>query len=120
MSQTQTGARRGSSHRAEGAIALYRKEFYAVSSDGLVLDLDYQVWGGVHLVVGLTTAATGAGVLTGQAWARVVGIVIAGIAAVVHFSFLAAAPVWSSILISMDVLVIYALAAHGGDVRRGS
>jgi hypothetical protein len=29
----------------------------------------------------------------------------------------AAFPVWATILISMDVLVIYALAAHGRELR---
>ncbi|MBB2941293.1 hypothetical protein FB565_000997 [Actinoplanes lutulentus] len=103
---------------AEGVTALYREEVYLVTADGHLLDLDYTVWGWVHLVFGLITLASGAGILLGQTWARVTGIIIAGIGALLHFSFLAAAPVWCSILICMDILVIYALAAHGRDVRR--
>jgi hypothetical protein len=108
----------GAFQLAEGLVALYREEVYLVTPDGLVLDLDYRTWGWVHLTVGLITTATGAGVLFGRMWARVAGIGVAGAGALLHFSFLAAAPVWCSILICMDILVIYALAAHGGEVRR--
>jgi len=107
----------GGFQMAEGFTALYREEVYLVSADGLLFQPDYTTWGWGHLIFGLITTATGAGVLLGQIWARVTGIGIAGIGALIHFSFLAAAPVWCSILICMDVLVIYALAAHGRDVR---
>jgi hypothetical protein len=101
-----------------GLTALYHEDVWLVSPGGVALDLDYSAWGWAHLILGVVTTATGAGVLFGQTWARVFGILIAGIAALVHFSFLAASPLWCSILIAMDLLVIYALAAHGGDVRR--
>lgn len=66
-----------------------------------------------------SAVATGAGMLLGQLWARITGIVITAGAAPVHFSFLPAAPVWCGILIAMELLVIYALAVHGPDVRSG-
>ncbi|MEU4691491.1 hypothetical protein [Actinoplanes sp. NPDC023714] len=101
-----------------GITALNRDEVFVVSPGGTALSLDYSVWGWGHLILGAITTLTGVGVLLGQTWARVTGIVIAGMAAMLHFSFLAASPLWVSILIGMDILVIYALAAHGGDVRR--
>jgi hypothetical protein len=36
---------------------------------------------------------------------------------VVHLAFIGAAPVWSTIVITIDVLVIYALAVHGRELR---
>lgn len=50
-------------------------------------------------------------------WARVVGIILAVVSAVANVAFLAAYPIWSTIVIVVDVLVIYALAVHGREVR---
>jgi hypothetical protein len=35
----------------------------------------------------------------------------------VNFAFIPAYPVWSLLIITVDVLVIYALIAHGGELR---
>jgi hypothetical protein len=57
------------------------------------------------------------GCAVGQMWARVVGIVVALLSAIVNIAFLAANPVWSTIIITVDVLVIYALTVHGREVK---
>jgi hypothetical protein len=46
-----------------------------------------------------------------------VGIVLAALSAVDALIFSNAAPVWSVIIIVVDVLVIYALTVHGGVMR---
>jgi hypothetical protein len=100
-----------------GFVALFDDGYYVVRPDGLVVDVDYTTWGWVHLLLGLLAFFAGFGVLSGQTWARAVAITIAGVAAVVNFAFIAAFPIWATILITMDVLIIYALAAHGGELR---
>jgi hypothetical protein len=100
-----------------GFVALFDDGYYAVRPDGLVVNVDYTTWGWVHLLLGLLALAAGSGVLSGQTWARAVGIVIAGVAAVVNFAFIAAFPFWATILITMDILIIYALATHGRELR---
>ena len=35
----------------------------------------------------------------------------------VNMAFLAAYPVWSAIMIAVDVLVIYAIIVHGGELK---
>ncbi|AEV84885.1 membrane protein [Actinoplanes sp. SE50] len=102
----------------EGAVALHHQEFHLVSPDGLLIETDYRVWGWGHLLLGLIALAGGAGVLLGRLWGRIIGILIAFLGALVHFMFLAAAPLWCTILICTEVLVIFALAVHGRDVRR--
>ncbi len=101
----------------EAAVALYREEFFMVTRNGLVLELDYATWGWTHLVLGLLAVAAGTGVLLGWLWARILGVLITFLGALLHFMFLAASPLWCSILICMDVLIIFALCAHGRDVR---
>jgi hypothetical protein len=69
------------------------------------------------VIVGVVALAAGTGVFLGMTWARVLGVLIAALSAWSSMLFLGAYPIWSTILIVIDVLVIYALVAHGKDVR---
>jgi hypothetical protein len=97
-----------------GFVALLRPAYFLVTRGGLVVTADYTAWGWVHLALGAVALAAGVGVLGGQMWARVVGIVLAVLGATVNLAFLAAYPVWTTIMIAVYVLIIYALAVHGG------
>jgi uncharacterized membrane protein YgaE (UPF0421/DUF939 family) len=56
-------------------------------------------------------AVIGIFVLRGQTWARVAGMVLAGISALLNFFWLPQAPWWALLLIAVDILVIWALAS---------
>ncbi|BBH67313.1 hypothetical protein ACTI_39980 [Actinoplanes sp. OR16] len=101
----------------EGIVAIARDEYFATTSDGLVITVDYTVWGWTHLSLGVITIAAGFGVFFGKTWARVVGIIVAGVSALGNLLFLPAYPVWCTIIIATCVLVIYSLAVHGREVR---
>jgi hypothetical protein len=101
----------------EGLSTLLREQAYLVTADGTLIDLNWTAWGWTHLIIGLLCAAAGWGVLRGQMWARVAGVLLTAFAALAHFTLLAAAPLWCSILICVEVVVIYALCAHGSEVR---
>jgi len=101
----------------EGVIALFRDDFYLTTANGLVVPVDFAAYGWTHLILGLIAIGTGLGILAGQTWARVVGIVIAVLSALVNLAFLPAYPIWSTIVIALDVIVIYALCAHGREVK---
>lgn len=74
-------------------------------------------WGWVILVLGLLAAAAGVGVLFEATWARVTGVVLAGINMLVQFGWLVHFPFWSLTMIAVDVIVIYALVAPSTRVR---
>jgi hypothetical protein len=101
----------------QGFVAILRDEFFYVTRSGLLITMDYTAWGWTHLILGLIAVGTGIGVLAGQMWARVVGIIIAVVSALVNLAFLSAYPIWSTIIIATDVLVIYALTMHGREVK---
>ncbi|GID93793.1 hypothetical protein ACFQFC_07135 [Amorphoplanes digitatis] len=101
----------------EGLVALFNDEYFLATSGGLVLTMDFTAWGWTHLLIGLVAIAAGVGILSGQTWARVTGIVIAVLSAFANMLFLAAYPVWSTIVIAVDILVIYALAVHGRELK---
>lgn len=107
----------GSFHAISGLVALFEDDYYAVRPSGLVIDVDYTGWGWTHLLLGILVFAAGCGAMVGQVWARVVGVVVALISAVANMLFIAAYPVWSIIIITLDVIVIYALIVHGRELK---
>jgi len=100
-----------------GFIAIFDPGYYLVTASGLAVTVDYTVWGWVHLALGALTVGAGLGVLAGQTWARVVGMIFAGVSLIVNLGFTAAYPVWSLTVMALDVLVIYALAVHGREMQ---
>lgn len=100
-----------------GLTALFNSGYYVVAEENLVVNVDFTAWGWTHLALGAVAVAAGIGLLAGQAWARVVGITMAVVSAIVNLAFLPAYPFWSMIVIALDVFVIYAIAMHGKEVR---
>ena len=86
--------------------------------DGLVVNVDYTAWGWTHLLLGILLIAAGYAVFSGRVWGRTLGVIAAILSAVVNFAFIPAYPVWSLLIITVDILVIYALIAHGGELRK--
>lgn len=104
-------------HAFQGLIALFQHDYYLVAENGLTIHVNYTGWGWTHLIFGIVVVAAGAALLVGQMWARVVAVVLAVLSAVVNAGFLAAYPVWSAIMIAVDILVIWALTVHGSEMR---
>jgi hypothetical protein len=107
----------GSFQIIEGLVALFDDGFYAVTSDGLVVDVDYNTWGWIHTAIGVVGVLAGVGLLAGNMVARVVGVVIAFLSALVNLVFISAYPLWSAIMITLDVIVMYAIIVHGREVK---
>ena len=93
------------------AIAALVNDEYILVLPNYVFSLDLTGWGVIHLLLGLILAAIGVFLLLGKGWARIAGIVVAGISALINFSWLPYAPLWAILLIGLDVLVIWALAS---------
>lgn len=107
----------GSFHVVEGLVAVFKDEVFLVGRSGLVINVDYTTWGWVHIIGGLVIAGAGIALFTGRIWARTIGVIMAMVSAIVNITFLSAYPVWSAIMITLDVLVIWALTVHGGELR---
>ena len=107
----------GTFHIIQGLIALFNDEYFLVTKSGLAVTADFTTWGWVHLIGGVVVVAAGICVFMGQIWARALGVFVAMLSAVFNLGFLAAYPIWSSIMILVDILVIWALTVHGGELR---
>ena len=99
-----------------GLVALLENEFY-VATPNYVAKFDATSWGWIHLLIGLLVLFAGFAVLSGQTWGRIVAIVLAVVSALSTFAFIPYYPFWSIVIIALDVFIIWALAAHGDDVR---
>jgi hypothetical protein len=106
----------GAFHAMAGLVALFREDHYLVGSEGLVISVSYTGWGWIHLILGILVIIAGVALFRGAMWARVVAIALAVVSAVGNLAFLSANPVWSAIMIAVDILVIYALTAHGREL----
>jgi hypothetical protein len=104
-------------HVMQGLVALVHDDFYLVTKNGLLLNFDFTSWGWIHLVLGVLIGLVGVGLLTGNTAARVAGVVLAVLSAVVNLVFIAAYPAWSVIIIALDVIVIYAIVVHGRELE---
>jgi hypothetical protein len=102
---------------ALGLIALFDKDYLTVRTNQLLAVHSYAAWGWVHLIGGLLSLAAGAGILWGgRRWARNAGVVVAGLSAVVNLGFLSASPVWSTLVIALSIVAIFALTVHGWEI----
>ena len=107
----------GSFHAIDGLVAIFKDSYYAVPKSGLIVSVDYTVWGWFHLIFGIIVAGAGLALLAGKTWARIVGVIVAMLSALVNITFLSASPVWATIMIALDVLAIWALTVHGDEMH---
>ena len=103
-----------------GLVSLFRNQVYAVRPDRLPVNVSYGVWGWTHLVLGVLLVALGYAVLAAKPWARFTAVGLAGLSALVNVVFLPAYPAWAMIVIALDLIVIYALLVHGGELTMGT
>ncbi|MGW4896692.1 DUF7144 family membrane protein [Kitasatospora sp. NPDC004240] len=90
----------------------------AIAGDDLVVvtrnyayELSVTGWGWIHLVLGVLLVAAGTALFGGGGalWARVVGVVMAGLTMIANFLWLPHYPFWALVLIALDGFVIWAL-----------
>jgi hypothetical protein len=95
----------------EGVVALARNEVYAITPR-YIFAFDLTTWGWIQIILGVIVLAAGVGVITGQLWGRVVGITIATLTILANFAFIPYYPVWSMLIIALNVFVIWALCVY--------
>jgi hypothetical protein len=96
----------------DGIAALSKASFYAANAHFVFSDL--RTWGWIMLLVGVLLIIAAMGVFSGSGFARWFGIFAASLSLIAHFGAIQSYPFWSLIVITLDILVIYALAVYGG------
>jgi len=96
----------------DGLTAVYKSTFFTANAVFVFSDL--RTWGWITFGVGVASLLSGLFVLSGSQAARWVGVTVAGLSAVGQLLFAQAYPLWALMIMTLDFLVIYGLAAHGG------
>jgi hypothetical protein len=76
---------------------------------GEVVIWSLTAWGWIHFLVGLLMVVTAGGLFSMQDWARWTAVVFAALNAIVQVGVITAFPLWSLLVIALDVVVIYQL-----------
>jgi hypothetical protein len=104
-------------HMFEGLIALFRHTEIAFPASGLTVQVSYTQWGWLQLLAGVLVFFAGLGLFTGRMWARTVGVILVSISALINFAWANLFPFWSLTLLALDFFVIYAIIAHGSEMK---
>jgi hypothetical protein len=99
-------------HAVLGFAAILDDRFFVLVR-GYAFDLDITGWGWIHLILGLAAVAAGIGLFARAAWAVVLTLCVTVLSAVDNFFFIPYAPLWSLLLIALDVWIIWALTRPG-------
>jgi hypothetical protein len=91
-----------------GLAAVIRGSYFVVGPH-YVYQWTSTSWGWLHLILGAFVFAAGLALFTDQLWARIVGIAFASISAVLNFLYIPYQPVWSFVVIALNIAVIWAL-----------
>ena len=89
------------------------------TGDVYFLQFDATTWGWIHLIAGIVVVLAGFALFSGAVWARTVGVILAVLSAIANFAWLPYYPVWSILIIAVDIAVIWALTVHGRDIIEG-
>lgn len=95
----------------DGIAAIGQSSFFIGEVKFVFSDL--KTWGWIVLILGLAQLAAGFGIFVGNQLARWFGIACASLNAIAQLLFLPSYPFLALAIFTMDILIIYGLAAHG-------
>lgn len=101
----------------QGLVGLFTPTRTVVVEDRLYV-FNTNGWALTVLIFGALLACVGLGVMTGRSWARWAAIVVVALHAISQIGWLAAYPVWSLLMLALDVVVLYALTARWREVEQ--
>ena len=101
----------------QGLLALFDDGYFIARDEDELFLVDYSAWGVIMLAWGVLLGAAGFAVNAGKSWARWFAVVVVCVNVVAQIGFLPAYPIWSAIMILLDVLVIFALTARWDEAR---
>jgi len=95
-----------------GLTAIIDDDFYVVARN-YTFNLDTSAFGWIHLLLGILLVITGFGLFNRSGWAGATAIFLAILSAIANFFFIPYFPIWSVVLIALDVWVIWAITRPG-------
>jgi hypothetical protein len=98
-----------------GIAAIGDSKFFIADQKYIISNLN--TWGWVTLILGVVQGFAAMSIWAGNQYGRWFGILVASLSAIGALLSIPAYPFWSLAIFSVDILVIYGLAAYGGQHR---
>ena len=108
----------GAMHGFQGFLALFDDGYFVAGQDQLVL-VSYEAWGAVLLLWGITLMIVGAGLNARRSWARWAAILVVMLDVILQIGFMPSFPLLATMLIALDVVVLFALTARWDEAQAG-
>lgn len=103
-------------HMIAGFVALFQEDLYAVTANNIWL-FDYSQWGWIHILGGLLAFIAAGSLAQGNMYGRIVTVLVAIGSVVTNMLFVTVYPVWSLMMVTIGVLVIWAVTVHGKELK---
>ena len=94
-----------------GLAAIFRDEVITTTGEHVIV-WDVTRYGWILFIFGIFQLLAGMALFAGAGWARWTAVVLAGLNAVGNVPFLTVQPVWTTLIIALDIIVIYQLTAR--------
>lgn len=107
----------GAFHMLQGFISLFQNNVFVVGPEALWV-FDYNTWGWIHILGGLLAVLAAGSLARGHLYGKIYAVLAALVSAFASMAFVPVAPVWSSLVLVIDVLVIWAVTVHGNEVKK--
>ena len=103
----------------EGLVAIIRDEYYVVTGKQ-VLVFDLTTWGWIMLFWGVLLFLAGLGLAARSGWARWFAIFVVALNLLAQLGFLGNTqyPLWTLVVVGLELTVLYALTVRWGQVAR--
>ena len=103
-------------HVIAGITALFNDKLFVLTPTTLWV-MDITSWGWVHVIGGILAILAASSLLSGNAYGRIVAIIVAVLSALANLAFIPIYPIWSIVIIAVDLLVIYAVVVHANEMK---
>jgi hypothetical protein len=100
----------------QGLVAVFNSDLVIFGEEG-ALFLDVTGWGWVHIILGLLLLLSGILVMRGNLFGRTMAVFLVVLSIIVNFLWLPVYPIWSLVIIVIDVFVLYAVIVHGRELK---
>jgi hypothetical protein len=102
----------------EGLIAIIRDKYYVLAPNQIIV-FDMTTWGWLTLIWGIVVVFAGLGLLSGSGWARWFTIVVGSLNVLGQLAFVGSSqyPLWALTIVTLSIVVLYALIVRWDDSR---
>jgi hypothetical protein len=101
----------------QGLAALLKHTVYVLPNSGLLVSTSYTTWGWMLIIWGIIMAVTAHGLLSGSGAARWFSVFLVVVNLLGQFVWFPAYPLWSLVVIALNIAVLFALTAHWDEAQ---